>query len=40
MIKRLTRLPPREKAKVVVGKLLPMLLYGAEVHDTLWEEGA
>ena len=40
MIKRLTRLPPREKAKLVVGLLLPMLLYVAELHDTSWEEGA
>ena len=37
MIRRLTRLPPKEKAKVVVGQLLPMLLYG---HNTPWEEGA
>ena len=40
MIKRLTRLPPRETAKLVVGQLLPMLLYGAELHDSPWEEGA
>ena len=40
MIKRLTRLPPREKAKVVVGQPLPMLPYGAELHDTPWDEGA
>ena len=40
MIRSLTRLLPREKAKVVVGQLLPMLLYGAELHDTPWEEGA
>ena len=36
MIRRVTRLPPREKAKVVVGQFLPMLLYG---HDNPWEEG-
>ena len=37
MIKWLTRLPPNEKVKVVVGQLLPM---GEELHSTRWEEGA
>ena len=40
MIKRLTRLPPKEKAKVEVAQLLPILLYGSELHDTRWEEAA
>ena len=32
-IRRLTRLPPRAKRQVVAGQLLPLLLYGAELHQ-------
>ena len=39
MVKRLTRLPPREKAKIVVAQILPTLLNGAELHGTPWEGG-
>ena len=39
MVKRLTRLHPKEKAQIVVGQILPTLLYEAELHDTPWEEG-
>ena len=38
MVKRLTRLPPKEKAQIVEGQILPTLLYGSELHDTAWEE--
>ena len=34
MVKRLTRLPPKEKAKIVVVQIRPTLLYGAELPDT------
>ena len=36
---RLTKLPPREKAKIVVAQIPPTPLYGAELHDTPWEAG-
>ena len=39
MVRQLTRLPPREKAKIVGAQILPTLLYGAELHDKPWEEG-
>ena len=39
MVTRLTRLPPKEKAKILVGQLLPTLHCGAELHHTPWEEG-
>lgn len=32
MVRRLTRLPPREKKKIVVSQLLPILTHGAELH--------
>ena len=34
MVKRLTRLRQIEKAQIVVGQILPTLLYGAELFDT------
>ena len=36
LVRRLSRLPPREKRKVVVGQVIPILVYGAEQHDTQW----
>ena len=33
-VRRLTRLPPREKKKIVVSQLLPILMYGCELHNT------
>ena len=33
MIRRLTRLPPREIFKLVVGQITPILLYEAELHQ-------
>ena len=33
LIKRLTRLPPREKNKIVVSQLMAILTYGAELHS-------
>jgi len=39
-IRRLTRLPPEEKRKVVIGQLLPILTYGAELYTTPSEEGS
>ena len=36
MIKRLSRLPPYEKAQIVKGQIHPIFLYGSELHD---EEG-
>jgi len=38
MIRRLTRLPPEEKRKIVVGQLIPILTYGSELHQKLPEE--
>jgi len=38
MIRRLTRLPPEEKRKVVVGHLIPILTYGSELHQEPLEE--
>ena len=32
-VMRLTRLPPREKKKIVVSQLLPILMYGCELHN-------
>ena len=34
LIRRLSRLPPREKKKLVVSQLLPRMTYGAELHNT------
>jgi len=39
-IRRLTRLPPGEKRKVVIGQLLPILTYGSELHHKPTEEGS
>ena len=39
MIRRLTRLPPREIFKLVVGQITPILLYGAGLHHEELEEG-
>ena len=33
LVKRLPRLPPREKRKIVVWQLMAILTYGAELHD-------
>jgi len=38
MIRRLTRLPPEEKRKIVVGQLIPILIYGSELHQEPPEE--
>jgi len=38
MIRRLTRLPPEEKRKIVVGQLIPILIYGSELHEEPLEE--
>jgi len=38
IVRRLSRLPPGEKRKVVIGKLLPILTYGAELHTIPLEE--
>ena len=38
IIRRLTRLPPEEKRKVVVGQLIPILTYGSELHQKPPEE--
>ena len=40
MIRRLTRLPPEEKRKIVIGQLLPILTYGSELHQNPTEEAA
>jgi len=40
IVRRLSRLPPEEKWKVVIGKLLPILMYGSELHTTPLEEGS
>jgi len=40
VIRRLTRLPPEEKRKVVIGKLLPILTYGSELHQHPTEEAS
>ena len=40
VIRRLTRLPPEEKRKVVIGQLLPILTYGSELHQNQTEEAA
>ena len=40
IVRRLSRLPPEEKRKVVIGKLLPILTYGSELHTTPSEEGS
>ena len=37
-IRRLTRLPPEEKRKVVIQQLLPILTYGSELHRNPTEE--
>ena len=39
MVKRLTRLPPKEKAQLVVSQIILILTYGAELHDIPWEGG-
>ena len=39
MVRRLTRLPPREKKKIVISQLLPILTYGAELHSTPSQRG-
>ena len=39
VVKRLTRLPLREKAKVVVAQILPTLVDRAELNDTPWGQG-
>ena len=39
LIRRLTRLPPREKKKIVVSQLMPILTYGAELHSEPSEKG-
>ena len=38
VVRRLTRLPPKEKRKVVVGQLIPILTYGSELHQNPPEE--
>jgi len=38
VIRRLTRLPPAEKRKIVVGQLIPILTYGSELHQDPPEE--
>ena len=38
MIRRLTRLPPEEKRKIVVGQLIPILIYGSKLHQEPLEE--
>ena len=35
----LTRLPPREKKKIVVSQLMAILTYGAELHSEPSEKG-
>ena len=32
-VRRLSRLPPKEKRQVVCGQILPILLWGSELHD-------
>ena len=39
MIRGLTRLPPREKKKIVVSQLRLILTYGAELHSKLSKRG-
>ena len=34
VVRRLTRLPPAEKCKIVVSQIIPILLYETELHDT------
>jgi len=38
IVRRLTRLPPQAKRKVVIGQLLPTLTYGSELHHEPTEE--
>jgi len=38
VIRRLTRFPPEEKRKIVVGQLIPILTYGSELHQEPPEE--
>ena len=38
MIRRLTRLPPEQKRKIVGGQLIPILIYRSELHQELPEE--
>ena len=40
IVRRLSRLLPEEKRKVVIGKLLPILTYGAELHTAPSEESS
>ena len=39
LVRRLTRLPPRKKKKVVVSQLMAILTYGAEPHSKPSEQG-
>ena len=39
VVRRLSRLPPQEKRKVVIGKLLSILTYGSELHTIQSGEG-
>lgn len=34
LVRRLTRLPSREKRKIIVSQIIPILTYGAELHHT------
>ena len=39
LVRRRSRLPPREKKNIVVSQLLPNLTYGAEVHEKPSKKG-